>query len=73
MLVLSRKPGEQIQIADTIEVTVLQIHGNRVKIGISAPVDVPIQRKELKRRMALKEDLARAEYGLLAPAANAVA
>lgn len=73
MLVLSRKSGEQIQIADTIEVTVLRIRGGRVKIGISAPADVPIQRKELNGRMAFKEGLARSEYDLMPPVANAVA
>jgi carbon storage regulator len=47
MLVLSRKIGERIIINDTIAVEVLQIVGNRVRLGISAPDGVPIMREEL--------------------------
>jgi carbon storage regulator len=47
MLVLSRKTGEAIQIGDDIEVTVISIAGDQVKIGISAPKNVDIHRKEI--------------------------
>ena len=47
MLVLRRSVGEHILIADNIRVTVLAIEGQRVKVGIEAPKDVPIVRKEL--------------------------
>ena len=47
MLVLSRKANETIVVDDAIEVTVLEILGDRVKIGINAPRDVPIVRQEL--------------------------
>jgi carbon storage regulator len=47
MLVLSRKIGERIVINDNISVEVLQILGNRVRLGITAPVGVPILREEL--------------------------
>jgi carbon storage regulator len=47
MLVLSRKPGEKILIGDGITVTVLEVIGHRVRIGISAPDDVRILRAEL--------------------------
>lgn len=50
MLVLSRKMGETICIGDDIEVTVMRMNGNRVKIGIEAPHDVHIVRKELCHR-----------------------
>lgn len=47
MLVLNRKRTEQIQIGDDIVITVLEISRNRVRLGIAAPVDVPVLRTEL--------------------------
>lgn len=47
MLVLTRKLGERIMIGDKIAVTVLQVRGNRVKLGIDAPGDVTVVRGEL--------------------------
>lgn len=47
MLVLSRKIGERLIINDTITVEVLQIVGNRVRLGVTAPPGVPIMREEL--------------------------
>ena len=47
MLVLSRKANEEIVIAGEIRVRVLEVHGNRVRIGIEAPRDVTILRDEL--------------------------
>ncbi|WP_342437424.1 carbon storage regulator CsrA [Paenibacillus sp. FSL L8-0436] len=47
MLVLSRKKGESIVIQDHIELTVLSVEGDTVKIGISAPKHVDIFRKEV--------------------------
>lgn len=47
MLVLSRKPGQEIVIGDNIRVTVLAIHGNQVRLGFLAPTDVSICRQEL--------------------------
>ena len=47
MLVLSRKVGERILIGEDVEIMVCSIRGNRVKIGIGAPGEVPIVREEL--------------------------
>lgn len=47
MLVLSRREGEQVVIGDGIVVTVTQIERGRVRLGIDAPRDVPIYRREL--------------------------
>ena len=49
MLVLSRKRGEVITIGDGITVTVLAVDGERVKLGVVAPVEVPIHREEIYR------------------------
>lgn len=47
MLVLSRKTGESIVIQDQIELTILSVDGDTVKVGISAPKHVDIFRKEV--------------------------
>ncbi len=47
MLALSRKKDEAIVINDNIEITVIDIKGDQVKLGISAPKTVPIYRKEV--------------------------
>ncbi len=47
MLALSRKKGEAIVINNNVEVTILEIRGEQIKIGISAPKNVPVYRKEL--------------------------
>lgn len=47
MLALTRKKGESIVINNNIEISVLEIRGDQIKIGISAPKDVPIYHKEV--------------------------
>ena len=47
MLALTRKKGESLVINNNIEITVLEIRGDQVKIGISAPKEVPVYRKEV--------------------------
>lgn len=47
MLALSRKINESIMLGNEIEITILEIKGDQVKLGISAPKSVPIYRKEL--------------------------
>ena len=47
MLILSRKLGEQIVIADNIVITVVEIRGDKVRLGIEAPREVPVHRKEI--------------------------
>ena len=47
MLALSRKKNEAIVINNNIEITILEIKGDQVKIGVSAPKEVPIYRKEV--------------------------
>lgn len=47
MLALSRKKNEAIVINNNIEVTILEVKGDQVKVGISAPREVPVYRKEV--------------------------
>jgi carbon storage regulator len=47
VLVLSRKTGESIMIGDDIEITLVSTEGSKVRIGIQAPADVPVHRKEI--------------------------
>ena len=49
MLVLTRKRGEEGVIGGSIRVTVLEIHGNRVKLGFGGPAEVPIHRGEVQQ------------------------
>ena len=52
MLVLTRKPGQSIIIGDGIEVQVLSVAGEKVRLGITAPKDVGIYRNEVHERIA---------------------
>lgn len=47
MLALSRKKNEAIIVNNNVEITILEIKGDQVKIGISAPKEVPVYRKEV--------------------------
>ncbi|MEH7225054.1 carbon storage regulator CsrA [Bacillus sp. JJ1566] len=47
MLVLTRKVNEAIQIGDDIEITILSVQGDQIKLGINAPKHVDIHRKEV--------------------------
>ncbi|MGQ0286424.1 carbon storage regulator CsrA [Pasteurellaceae bacterium 22721_9_1] len=51
MLILTRKIGESLLIGDDIEVTVLNVRGNQVKIGVRAPKDISVHRKEIYQRI----------------------
>lgn len=48
MLVLSRKRGEEIVIGDTITLMIVEIRGDKVRVGIEAPREVPVHRREVK-------------------------
>lgn len=47
MLALSRKQGESIMIGNDIEITILEVKGDQIKVGINAPKSVPVYRKEI--------------------------
>lgn len=47
MLALTRKKGDAIVINNDIEITILDVKGDQVKVGISAPKEIPVYRKEV--------------------------
>lgn len=51
MLILTRKEGESINIGNDITITVLGVSGKQVRIGTSAPKDVPVHRDEISQRI----------------------
>jgi len=53
MLVLIRKPGEELIIGDNIRLTVVAIHGSQVRLGITAPIEMPVRRQEMCRNWPL--------------------
>ena len=55
MLVLSRKESEKIKLGDEITITVVRVSGDRVRIGIEAPKDMIILRRELEDEEAAGE------------------
>jgi carbon storage regulator len=48
MLVLSRKKGEEIVIGEAITMTIVEIRGDKVRVGIAAPPEIPVHRREVK-------------------------
>lgn len=51
MLILTRRVGESLMIGDDVNVTVLGIRGNQVRIGVNAPKDVAVHREEIYDRI----------------------
>ena len=80
MLVLSRQRDETIMIGDDIEITVVDIRGDKVRLGITAPSSVPVHRKEVyeaikrenreARNQVNMDDLSKANEKLRKPDRN---
>lgn len=62
MLALSRKKGESIILNNDIELTVLEVKGDQVKIGVNAPKSVPVYRKEVYLQIQQENREAAVEY-----------
>lgn len=61
MLILTRKVDEKLLIGDDITISVLEIRGNQVKIGVDAPKDVAIYREEIYHKVKETQDKAQQE------------
>ena len=55
MLILTRRVGETVMIGDDIEVTVLGVRGNQVRLGVKAPREVGVHREEIYNRIKREE------------------
>ena len=56
MLILTRRVGETLNIGDDVQVTVLGIKGNQVRIGVNAPKEVPVHREEIYERIKKEKE-----------------
>ena len=56
MLILTRRVGETLMIGDKVNVTVLGIKGNQVRIGVDAPKDVAVHREEIYQRIQREKE-----------------
>lgn len=55
MLILTRRPTETVMIGDDITITVLEVRGNQVRIGINAPKHIAVHREEIYERIKNEE------------------
>ena len=58
MLILTRRVGETLNIGDEVRVTVLGVKGNQVRIGVTAPKEVPVHREEIYERIKKEQEAA---------------
>ena len=55
MLILTRRVGETLVIGDEVTVTVLGVRGNQVRLGVNAPKEVAVHRKEIYQRIQMEK------------------
>ena len=55
MLILTRKKGEQLMIGDEIVITIVDVKGPQIRVGIEAPKSIPVHREEVYLRIQRKE------------------
>jgi len=56
MLILTRRVGETLIIGDEVSVTVLGVRGNQVRVGVNAPKEVSVHRKEIYERIQKEKE-----------------
>ena len=67
MLVLSRQRDESIMIGDDIEITVVDVRGEKVRLGINAPAHIPVHRKEVYEAIKREKQAAAGTEGTPGP------
>ena len=70
MLLLTRKLGENIRIGDDVKITIVEVKGNHVKLGIDAPPSVKVHREEIYERIQQENRRAQGQQGGGAPRAD---
>ncbi len=63
MLVLSRQRDESIMIGDDVEITIVDVRGEKVRLGINAPPHIPVHRKEVYEAIKREKEAAAREGG----------
>ena len=61
MLVLSRQKDESIMIGDEVEITIVDVRGNKVRLGITAPKSIPVHRREVYDAIQREKSAKKAE------------
>jgi carbon storage regulator len=56
VLVLTRKPQQSVMIGDDVEITVISVQGDKVRLGISAPTEIPVFRTEIYLEIARERE-----------------
>jgi carbon storage regulator len=67
MLVLARRVGQEIVIGDNVQIVVLEVRGNQVRLGITAPPALRVDRQEVRARQQLAAQKALQEEALAIP------
>ncbi|WP_445355683.1 carbon storage regulator CsrA [Microbulbifer sp. EKSA008] len=57
MLILNRRTGENLRVGKNVSITILEVKGNQVRVGIIAPKSLPVHREEVYRRIRKEQEV----------------